>query len=284
MTTSFTLQSLGQCRQHWNTAAEWSLTAWSHAFPADTAQTFLDQYAEVERSATGMPEVVAAISSADDLLGIATLVQDDELPGAIEPGPWLAAVYVSPQARCIGVGQAITMWVTARAQMLGFPALYLYTEDKREWYETLGWRYCRMSAINAHPVAVMELDLSIDAVNIYHLTTRQAWGMKSNSYTHASLESEGFIHCSTLHQLTNVANTYYQDVSEVFVLVINLTKLNSEVRWEIPHHPGGSDTELIHLLYPHIYGEINTDAVIEIVDMTRDSHDRYRLPAQLTAR
>jgi uncharacterized protein (DUF952 family)/GNAT superfamily N-acetyltransferase len=284
MTASFTLGSLGQCRQHWNTAAEWSLAAWAHEFPADTLQTYLNQYTEVERSTAGIPEVVAAISSDDELLGIATLVLDDELPGADEPGPWLAAVYVTPRARRKGVGQAITMWVAARAQMLGFPTLYLYTEDNQEWYEDLGWRYCRMSAINDLPVAVMELELSTAAQFIFHLTTRQAWNTRSAGYRHASLDSEGFIHCSTLHQLTSVANSYYLDVMDLVVLIINPRNLTSQVHWEPPRHPDGSPTEPVHLLYPHIFGEINSDAVIEVVEMTRGADDRYRLPERLIAR
>lgn len=261
----------------------WSRTAWAHVFPDDTVKTYLDQYAEVRSSTTGLPEVVAAISVADELLGIATLVFDDELPGATEPGPWLAAVYVSPLARRQGVGQAITMWVTARAQMLGFPSIHLYTEDKREWYENLGWRFCRTSAINGLPVSVMELTLSVDAASIYHVSTGQAWSSQTVHYHHPSLDSEGFIHCSTLHQLAVVANSYYQSEDNILVLVISTATLRSELRWEPPRHPDGSTAQSVHLLYPHIYGEINTEAVSEVINWTRDSRGRYRLPSQLVA-
>ncbi|MEO5973645.1 MAG: GNAT family N-acetyltransferase [Ilumatobacteraceae bacterium] len=281
---SFTLQSLGQCEQHWKTAAAWSFAAWADEFPADTVATYLDQYAEVQRSTTGLPEVVAAISVSGELLGIATLVLDDELPGATEDGPWLAAVYVSPRARRQGIGQAITMWVTARAQMLGYPAIYLYTEDKREWYENLGWKFCRISAINGLPVSVMKLMLSTDAASIFHITTHTDWNSRTDNYHHASLDSEGFIHCSTLHQLTPVANRYYLGEDEALVLVIATAALGSDLRWEPPRHPDGSPAQSVQLLYPHIYGEINTTAVTEVVDLTRDLRGRFRLPAQLVDR
>ncbi|MEK7295410.1 MAG: GNAT family N-acetyltransferase [Actinomycetota bacterium] len=284
MTEQFEINSLGRCPQHWHTAADWSWRVWAHVFPSDTMQTYLRQYEEVSRSTTGLPDVAAAISPADDLLGIATLVLDDELPNSDESGPWLAAVYVTPQARRIGVGQAITMWVAARAQMLGFPALYLYTEDKREWYENLGWRYCRTSAINHLPVTVMELVLTTDVDRIFHLTSRRAWDTRASDYGHASLDTEGFIHCSTRHQLTSVANKYYLDANDVLVLVIDPKKLTSPVRWEPPRHPDGSPIEPVHLLFPHIYGEIDPDAVIDVVDMARDAHGRYRLPTELIAR
>lgn len=264
-------------------AAEWSFTAWAHEFPSDTLQTYLDQYAKIARSTTGLPEVVAAVSPSDELLGIATLVLDDELPGANEPGPWLAAVYVTPQARRIGVGQAITMWVAARTQMLGFPALHLYTEDRRQWYEDFGWQYRHMSAINNLPVTVMELALSTNDQFIFHLTTRQAWDANSTSYSNASIETEGFIHCSTIHQLTSVANKFYRDSNDVLVLVIDPKQLTATVRWEPPRHPDGSNTEAVYLLYPHIYGEINSDSVIDVVDLSRDEFGRFRLPARLIA-
>lgn len=281
MTGQFEINSLGQFPQHWRTAAEWSCGAWAHVFPSDTMQTYLRQYEEVSRSTAGIPDVAAAISATDELLGIATLVFDDELPNSDESGPWLAAVYVLPSARRIGVGQALTMWVSARAQMLGFPTLYLYTEDKRGWYENLGWRFRRLGTINHLPVTVMELPLSTDATRIYHLTTRRGWNARSSTYEHPSLRNEGYIHCSTLHQLTSVANKYYLDANDVLVLVIDPKRLTSPVRWEPPRHPDGAPTEPVHFLYSHIFGEINSDAVIDVVDLTRDAYGRYRLPAQM---
>ncbi|MEK7409920.1 MAG: DUF952 domain-containing protein, partial [Actinomycetota bacterium] len=119
---------------------------------------------------------------------------------------------------------------------------------------------------------------------IYHLTTHQGWNARSSTYEHPSLRSEGFIHCSTLHQLISVANRFYLDTSEAIVLVIDPKRLISHVRWEPPRHPDGSPTEPVHFLYPHIFGEINSDAVIDAIDMTRDPHGRYRLPAELIAR
>lgn len=260
------------------------MAAWAREFPHDTVTTYIEQYAEVQRSTTGLPEVVAAVSVAGELLGIATLVLDDELPGAIEPGPWLAAVYVSPLARRQGVGQAITMWVTARAQMLGYHAIHLYTEDKREWYENLGWKFCRISAINGHPVSVMELMLGTKVESIFHVTTRAGWNSRDANYRHISLDTEGFIHCSTLHQLTSVANRYYQGEEGVIVLVISPAKLNSKLHWEPPRHPDGSSARPVELLFPHVYGEINTDAVSAVIELSRDTLGRYRLPAQLIAR
>lgn len=98
---SFKVAPLADLEQHWQQAAEWSFEAWQHEFPSDNVQTYLDQYALARRKPEQLLEVFAAITDNDQLLGVATLVHDDELPDAPEPGPWLAAVFVTPDARKI---------------------------------------------------------------------------------------------------------------------------------------------------------------------------------------
>ena len=51
---------------------------------------------------------------------------------------------------------------------------------------------------------------------IYHITSRSAWdeAKARGEYRAPSLESEGFIHCSTRNQLLQVANAFYRGRSE----------------------------------------------------------------------
>ena len=140
---SFKVSSLAAHPHHWQTAAEWSFEAWKHDFPSDTVQTYLDQYALASSEPEELLEVFAAIDSQDDLLGVATLVDDDELPDAPEPGPWLAAVFVTPDARKFGVGSALVEHVVNRARELGYPKIYLYTEHQELWYASKGWTKIR---------------------------------------------------------------------------------------------------------------------------------------------
>lgn len=139
----------------WQQAAEWSFEAWRHEFPHDTIQTYLDQYALAACPGNRLVEVYAALDPDDRLLGLTTLVDDDELPGVIEPGPWIAAVWVHPSSRTIGVGGALVRHATLRARSLGVRALYLYTEDQQAWYERSGWTLVRDTTLNALPVTVM---------------------------------------------------------------------------------------------------------------------------------
>lgn len=144
----------------WGLAAAWSVEQWRHEFPADTVDTYLSQYRAAADGTGGDLEVWAALSTDGDLLGVATLVDDDELPDATEPGPWLAAVYVEPAARGAGVGGQLVSHVASRARSLGHGHLFLYTADRREWYERRGWRALRESSVNGTAVTVMGLALA----------------------------------------------------------------------------------------------------------------------------
>ena len=102
-----------------------------------------------------MIEVYAALGNDGSLRGLATLVDDDELPNAAEPGPWLAAVFVHEATRRTGIGSLLVEHVTNRAQTLGHRELYLYTEHSVDWYRAKGWTIVRETPLNDLPHTVM---------------------------------------------------------------------------------------------------------------------------------
>jgi len=83
-----------------------------------------------------------------------------------------------------------------------------------------------------------------------------------------SLATEGFIHCTAGERnLLEVAEAHYRDEpGEWFVLVLDPAKISPEVRWEVQPNA---------LAYPHIYGPLNLDAVIEVRPFPRDSVGRF---------
>ena len=90
---------------------------------------------------------------------------------------------------------------------------------------------------------------------IYHIADSNQWeqAQVSQFYTHQSLHSEGFIHCSTKEQLEDTANHYFGENDQVLVLFIDPSKLESEVVYETATRGGD---------YPHIYGPINISAIV----------------------
>ena len=156
---SFKVVALAEHPRHWQTAAEWSFNAWHHEFPSDTVQTYLDQYKLAASKPETLIEIYAAIDIEDNLLGVATLVDDDELPDAPEPGPWLAAVFVAPDSRKFGVGSILVDHVVNRARNLGHSRLFLYTEHAQAWYQTKGWSKIRDTIFLGLHHTVMQIDL-----------------------------------------------------------------------------------------------------------------------------
>ena len=117
---------------------------------------------------------------------------------------------------------------------------------------------------------------------IYHITTRGAWqqAQKDGHYTAPSLEGEGFIHCSTAAQVIQVANAFYRNVPHLVLLCIEPDRLTAALKWEAPAHPSAHEEaplETDALLFPHVYGIINLDAVTEVVDFPQ-SENGFSLP------
>jgi len=94
---------------------------------------------------------------------------------------------------------------------------------------------------------------------IYHVTTAAEWksAQEKGFYEAASLKTEGFIHCSEQHQVAGVLERYFKDKTGLVKLVIDTSKLTS--RYVQEWSPSTRDT------FPHIYGPVNTDAVVDII-------------------
>ena len=104
---------------------------------------------------------------------------------------------------------------------------------------------------------------------ILHLTNSANWieAQQQGFITAPSLAAEGFIHCSTEHQMSDVANKYYRGATDMVLVVINQTYLASPLKWEPPAHIDGSPSLPHEPLFPHIYGTVNLGAVTDCSEM-----------------
>ncbi len=157
---TFTVVNIADAKQHWQRAAELSVNEWKEIFTEDSVQTYLDLYGKAGTYAGRLVETYVALSADDELVGMATLVDDDELPNAPEPGPWLAAVLTLPTYRGRGVASAVVQRIVRQAHELGIPALYLYTSDQQQWYANKGWIPLRETELNGIAHTVMTLRLT----------------------------------------------------------------------------------------------------------------------------
>jgi uncharacterized protein (DUF952 family) len=109
---------------------------------------------------------------------------------------------------------------------------------------------------------------------ILHITPSDRWETAKNlgTYQSETLASEGFIHCSTLTQVMGSANRFFQQQQNLVILEIDVDRVKSEIRYE------GTDP---NNLFPHIYGELNIDAVIRVIDLESDSSGSFIMPKEL---
>ncbi|MDZ8025066.1 MAG: DUF952 domain-containing protein [Nostoc sp. DedQUE01] len=109
---------------------------------------------------------------------------------------------------------------------------------------------------------------------ILHITQRQQWERAKNlgSYRADSLDSEGFIHCSRSTQIVKVANRFFNNQKDLVLLFIHSDKVQAEIRDE--------EAE-IGELFPHIYGELNIDAVYKVIDFEAGENGLFQLPREV---
>lgn len=93
---------------------------------------------------------------------------------------------------------------------------------------------------------------------IYHITTQSQWdkAKQVGFYESAALKEEGFIHCSEDRQIPDVINRYFSDTAHLVKLTIDTEKLTSQLIYDW--------SNAIEDTFPHIYGPINLEAIINI--------------------
>ena len=105
-------------------------------------------------------------------------------------------------------------------------------------------------------------------VQIVHMCTQEEWqaAQGMNEYQADSLTSEGFIHFSKPEQAVDTANRYYAGWKNLVLLWVDPEKLKTELKWETSHGA----------VYPHLYGPLNLDAVLQVTAFLPDADGVFR--------
>lgn len=89
---------------------------------------------------------------------------------------------------------------------------------------------------------------------IYHLAEPKDWAASTDEYTAPSLDDEGFIHCSTIDQLSGTARQIFDGRNNLVLLTVDSRALGDLVVYE--------DLYDSREEFPHVYGPIPTGAVL----------------------
>jgi uncharacterized protein (DUF952 family) len=90
---------------------------------------------------------------------------------------------------------------------------------------------------------------------LFHLAQPSDWARSVDVYSPASVEEEGFVHCSTEQQLPDVARTLYSDRNDLILLTIDPDLLEEgSLVYEDLYEMGQE--------FPHIYGPLPCRAVV----------------------
>ena len=96
---------------------------------------------------------------------------------------------------------------------------------------------------------------------IYHVTTQKEWeqALLKNEYLPLQYDQDGFIHCSIERQIPGVLDRFYKGQSSLVKLKIEKAKVKRPVLFELAHD--------MNELFPHIYGSLNIDSVVEVITL-----------------
>lgn len=111
---------------------------------------------------------------------------------------------------------------------------------------------------------------------IIFTATDKQWEMikNQNQFVSLSLEKEGFIHCCYPHQILWVLNRHFIKEKRVMLICINENKLMSKWKSEDLSQRGQD--------FPHVYGPINKDAVIDHFWIESDFEGIYQKNEKLS--
>lgn len=135
--------------------AQAHVAAFGALLPDWTVEQALDELRTHDRG-RAIPTTLIAIENGD-WLGSVSLLQNDH-DDIRQYSPWLASLYVKPEARRLGTGRSLVARCVQEAAALGVKRLYLYCTDAVDYYRALGWQLHDQLQLGPLFVTVMSIE------------------------------------------------------------------------------------------------------------------------------
>ena len=180
-----------------------------------------------------------------------------------------------------GIGVPFTAVAFSRDFLDPWPTLFILFGGVFAIY--LGWRGYqvltihifglnrdyRLNGVSDNIQAFVDFTLKVLPINlpvssqsermIFHITDIATWKGKRSKTHYNGFQQHGFIHTSTFNQLEGTHLKYFKGRSQLLLLTIDPLLVNAEIRYEDLMGEGQ--------LFPHIYGNLNLDAVVRIEEL-----------------
>jgi uncharacterized protein (DUF952 family) len=107
---------------------------------------------------------------------------------------------------------------------------------------------------------------------ILHIIHINDWAvaLMRGQYSGNTLESEGFIHCSTPQQVLIPANAMFRGQTDLMLLCIDPALVQARLVYEDCYDSG--------MAFPHIYGPLNLNAVRAAIPFPPNEDGTFSLP------
>ena len=138
-----------------DTLADWHHAEWGHLYADWTRDVARAELADHARR-RDLPTTLVLVEQGE-LLGSVSLVLEDAPELSDRGGPWLASLFVVPQARGRGHGAGLVKAAVAMAAGAGVPRLLLFTPGQAAFYRRLGWRTFDRATLRGTPVELMAI-------------------------------------------------------------------------------------------------------------------------------
>ena len=111
-----------------------------------------------------------------------------------------------------------------------------------------------------------------DVRSIYKICPAPAWReVERQGVYRGSVDDarDGFIHFSTASQVAETAKKHFFGQTGLFLIQVDADALGDALRWERSRNDE---------LFPHLYGELDLGAVIDVLDMRARSDGTHDIP------
>jgi len=114
---------------------------------------------------------------------------------------------------------------------------------------------------------------------IFHIAPAEQWqqARPTGVYRGDTLDTEGFIHCSTAAQVVEVANTFFRGRRGLVLLCIHSARVTPDIRYE-----RAEDEEFFpHIYGPLDYGPLDAGAVLHVLEFEPGEDGTFELPVEV---